>query len=139
MQIQPKNKYLQSNNTSFGALKKVHCEWGAKRSNSFECHNLEKRIIKELKDLAERNKFFKENDVSARVNVGEVVLESKPVPKNIFDRVKILFVKSKVYSLEDYHPCPDDSSYFIARKLRNIKDGKERFSDVFVKDWFNLL
>ena len=133
MQIQSRNNYSQSNNTNFGALKKVHCGWSSKRSYDFQCRNLEKKIIKELSDLAERNKFFKENDVAARVNASEVVLKSKPAPKNIFDRVKNLFVKSKVYSIEDYHPCPDDSSYFIARKLRNIRDGKERFSDVFIK------
>jgi len=133
MQIQSKNNYSQVNNTNFGALKKVYCGWSNNHNYDYECHKLEKKIIKELRDLAEKDNFFKNNDVTARVNSHRVTLKSKPTQKNIFDKVKNLFIRPKYYMVEDNHLCPDDSSYFIARKLRNIRDGKERFSDVFIK------
>lgn len=117
-----------------GLFKKVRCKYAL--FQEVPCSPLEKSVIKELRDLAKIDNFFKENDVKARVIVerhsgARVWLDSKPAPKNIFERIRNLFVKPTTYRAEDRHRCPDDSAFFIAKKLRNIKDKKEDFFSVF--------
>ena len=124
MQIQPTN-HKQSNNTNFGALKKVQCV-SSITCRELPCTNLEKNVIKELKDLAKVDKFFKENDVNAKVRVNslgaEVKLIAQPVAKNFIDKIKIFFTTPKVHTISDYsHRCPHDSAFFVAKKLREMK------------------
>ena len=92
--------------------------------------------------MANVDKFFKENDVKAKVKVekwlgAEVRLAAKPVAKNFFERVINLFKKPKIYAIKDYNKCPEDSAYMIARKLRNITEKKESFSSVFSKKYLH--
>ncbi len=136
MQIQSKNNYSQSNNTNFGVLKKIYCSRGSIQHSPCKLHEI--NVMNELKGLAKKDKFFKENDVYAIVSVKRwygthVRLASKPTPKNLFDKIKNFFIRPTHYMVENLQSCPDDSSYFVARRLRNIKDSKESFSDVFSK------
>ena len=130
MQIQPTHKQSTPN---FTALKKIKCS-----KSGYTCNSEEQRVIKELKDLAKVDKFFKDNDVNAQVTVKrysgtKVKLETKPATKNFRDRIKNLFIEPKTYLLKDTHWCPLDSSFFVAKKLRNIKNNIEEFSKTFTK------
>ena len=118
------NSIVAQNNTSFGALKKVICvEYGT--SNEVYCTSLGKNVVKELKDLAKVDRFFKENDVKASVGISfigtEVKLESKPVAKNFLGKIKNFFTEPNVRRIRDTHSCPLDSAFFVAKKLREMK------------------
>lgn len=116
----------QKHNTNFSALKKIKCRevYGQKMPCSWN----EKFVIKELKSLANQNEFFKENNVDAEVTVerkwgGRVLLKAKPVVNGLVAK----------YEIRANHSCPDDSSFALAKKIRNISNGKEDFYDVFTK------
>ena len=126
----------QKHNTNFSALKKIKCRevYGQKMPCSWN----EKFVIKELKSLANQNEFFKENNVDAEVTVernwgGRVLLKAKPVVNGLVAKIKNLFVEAEKYEIRANHFCPDDSSFALAKKLRNISNGKEDFYDVFTK------
>ena len=110
-------------NPDFGALNKIKCMCNG-RPTSLCTHN-EHKIIDELRELAKVDKFFKDNDVNAKVSVenivgAKVILESKPVAKNFSDKIKNLFISKNTRIIQDTHRCPIDSSYFLARKLRDM-------------------
>lgn len=131
MQVQSINNYSQQNNTNFGALKNIRCKKGY-------CSEQEKLIIDELKKLAKEHNFFKKHDVNAVVSVeswkgAEVRLESKPAAKTLGDRLRNFFAEPEVHAVKDTHSCPYDSTYFMARKLRDIRTNKESFLTIFTK------
>ena len=135
--IKTYNNYEPQNNQSFKGLRKVvRCKFAP--FQEVPCSSLEKTVIKELRDLAKVDNFFIENDVKARVMIerhqgARIWLDSKPAPKNIFERIRNLFLPPTTYHMVDKHPCPDDSAFCIAKKLRNIKDKKETFLSCFKK------
>jgi len=122
------NKINNQANPNFNALKKIRCQ---KIYDTYEpCSFLENRIISELKDLASKQDFFKRNNVKATVTVeryhgARVELKYKPIGENFVDKVKNFFKPYKEYIMRDSHPCPDDSSYFIAKNLRDKKKAKD--------------
>jgi len=124
IQIQPTN-HIQSNKTNFGALKSIKCV--SVNCQKRPCTYHEKNIIEELKDLAKVDKFFKENDVNAKVQVSRLLgaivrLEAKPTPKNFVNKIKNFFTTPKVRIISDNHHCPLDSTFFVAKKLREMKN-----------------
>ncbi len=137
MQISPIRQQKYNNN--FTALKKVQC-W-RKVSEGFRCSSLESRIMDELKELAKVNKFFKDNDVNAIVSVvgwtgTKIVLKSKPAAKTFVNKIKNLFVSPQLCVISNNHVCPDESSYRVAKNLREVKEGKKDISTIFTS-WPN--
>ena len=122
MQIQLQKNCNYSNKTNFGALKDIKCI-----SSSCRCHKpcsvLENNVIQELKELAKVDKFFKENDVEASITVKrfygtELKLVAYPVAKNFKEKVKNFFTLPKIRVIRDSHSCPDESTFGVAKKLR---------------------
>lgn len=110
-------------NTNFNALKKIRCK---NDPRTF----WEGRIIDELKKVSLKHDFFKKNNVNAFVSVeryfgAQVILKYKPIGENFIDKVKNFFKPYKEYVMRDSHSCPDDSSYFIAKNLRDKKKSKD--------------
>ena len=129
MQISP----IQQNNTNFTALKKVQC---LRQKHGYHCTSRERLVISELEELAKENNFFKNNDIKALISIErysgtKIVLKSKPTAKTLKDRIKNLFVSPQYYFISDTHPCPDDSSFYVAKKLREVKNGNKDFSTIF--------
>lgn len=131
MQIQSINNYSQQNSPNFNALKNIRCKLGP-------CSGHEKLIVNELKLLAKENNFFKNNDVNAIISVeswkgAELKLESKPAAKTLKEKIKNFFAEPEVHTVKDKHSCPFDSSYFLARKLRDVTENKQNFLSIFTK------
>ena len=119
------------NNPQFSALKKIR---GQKYFGQyFPCSHYEWRVIRELKDLASRHDFFKKNNVNAKVTVEKydgtrVELKYKPVAKTIADSIKNFFKPYKRFVMKDTHSCPDDSSFFVSKRLRNMTNETDFFT-----------
>jgi hypothetical protein len=131
--IQQNQNYNKDFNTSFSALKKVQC-WRQVEYGCL-CTSSEKRIMNELKDLAKVNDFFKNSDVKAVVTVvrgsgAKIILSCKPVAKKFIDKIKNFILSPQLYVISDTHICPDDSSYYLSKKLREVKEGKQDFSSI---------
>ena len=134
MQISPIGQ--QEYRTKFAALKKVQCLRNVNYGDL--CSTFDKRVMDELKELAKVNDFFKNNDVKAIVSVvsasgARIVMSSKPVAKTFVDKIKNLLLSPEVWIISDDHICPCDSSYYIAKKLREVKDGKQDISSIMSK------
>ena len=119
------------NNPQFSALKKIRCQ--KYFGQYFPCSHYECRVIRELKDLASRHDFFKKNNVNAKVTVEKydgtrVELKYKPVAKTIADSIKNFFKPYKRFVMKDTHSCPDDSSFFVSKRLRNMTNEKDFFT-----------
>jgi len=124
-------------NTNFMAIKKIKCrEVYGQRIN---CSQYEKLVIEELKKLAQENVFFSKNDVNAQVTVesywgSSVQLKCKPAAKNIVQKFKNLFISPKIYTVKNENRCPDESAFFVAKKIREVKENKKEFSSVFIEN-----
>ena len=110
---------------AFTRLKKVRC------SGNF-CTYKEERVAEELKKLAQKNNFFKDYDVNALIDVrmfkGAMLrLECKPVAKTIKEKIKQIFAEPKVIELKKVYRCSDDSSFYLAKHIRNIDDSDELY------------
>ena len=119
------------NNPQFNALKKIRCQ--KYFGQYFPCSHYECRVIRELKDVASRHDFFKKNDVNAKVTVEryygtKVELKYKPVAKTIADSMKNFFKPYKRFVMKDTHSCPDDSSFLVSKRLRNMTNEKDFFA-----------
>ena len=119
------------NNPQFNALKKIRCQ--KYFGQYFPCSHYECRVIRELKDVASRHDFFKKNDVNAEVTVEryygtKVELKYKPVAKTIADSIKNFFKPYKRFVMKDTHSCPDDSSFLVSKRLRNMTNEKDFFA-----------
>lgn len=119
------------NNPQFSALKKIRCQKLYDRYIS--CNFYECRVISELKDLASRHDFFKKNNVNAMVTVERyygtnVELKYKPVAKTLADSIKNFFKSYKRFVMKDTHSCPDDSSFLVSKRLRNMTNEKDFFT-----------
>ena len=119
------------NNPQFNALKKIRCQ--KYFGQYFPCSHYECRVIRELKDVASRHDFFKKNDVNAKVTVEryygtKVELKYKPVAKTIADSIKNFFKPYKRFVMKDTHSCPDDSSFLVSKRLRNMTNEKDFFA-----------
>lgn len=121
------NNVIPQNNINFGALKKVVCVSSIADCSEVTCFDLGKDVIRELRDLANVDRFFKENDVIACVSISysgtEIKLRAKPIAKNFTDKIKNLFgfPSSKDTIIRDTHGCPLDSAFFVVKKLREMK------------------
>lgn len=123
----------QKYNSKFSALTKIKCN-GKKGRN----YHHEKLIIEELKKLASEHDFFKKNDVNAMVSVEEcfgarVVLASTPIAKGFWQTLKNMFASSQIYIAQNGSACPNDSTFFLSRKIRDVKENKREFADVFIE------
>ena len=112
-------------NIGFTSLNRIKCIQSEKYGCSM-CTHYERRVVEELRALAEKNNFFKDYDVDAIVNVerwsGSLLsMRCKPAAKTFKDKVKNFFSRDKkIINFRDSHSCPDDSSFMIAKKLRGI-------------------
>ena len=117
---------VSESNPAFSKLKKVQC------SKNF-CTYKEELVLNELRKLAEKNNFFKDYDVNALIDVqmfeGALLrMECKPVAKTIKEKIKNLFIEPKVIELKKVSRCTDESSYYLAKELRNIGESNELYN-----------
>lgn len=119
MKLTPINNNNQNTNT-FGKLNKVACKF-----NSIS----EKRVKIELENMALNNDFFTINDVNANImiqrNIAELTLKYKPAAKNLFDKIKNLFVEEKEIKLTKYRLCPDEGMFFLVKEMRKTKTSED--------------
>lgn len=131
------NSQQQRYSPNFGVLKSVKCLNSQNKKRC--CSYWENIIAKEVKSLASENNFFIKNDVEASVRVQKyadamLMLKCKPAAKSFLDKIKNLFVTPQKYKLIDNHNCVDESSYFLSRKIREMKGKSEdAFLDVLNK------
>ena len=123
MQISPINNCYQQ---SFGKLKNIHYVQSGELFREIRSAFFEQILIgNELRKLAEKNTFFKDFDVSARINAkrGEgsfLTLNCKPAAKTFKEEVKNIFSIGKKIKIESNARCPEDSAYIVANEIRNL-------------------
>ena len=124
MLINPINNNYSSQN--FGKLKSIRYIQSSKICREINSTFFEQILIgNELRKLAEKNKFFKDYDVNARINakrgVGSfLTLKCKPASKTFKEEIKNFFSKGKKIKIESNAKCPEDSAYIVASKIRSI-------------------
>lgn len=122
---------IKQNNTNpqnFGALKKVYCPIGWQ--NNAPCIGYEAQIADELRKLADKHDFFKNNNVNANIflnsDIGaKLVLKYKPVAKNFMDRIRNLFAVERTIKISEKYRCPMDATYYMGKRLRSMQTGNE--------------
>ena len=130
MQISPINNSYQQ---SFGKLKNIHYVQSSKLCREINSTFFEQILIgNELRKLAKINTFFKDYDVSARVNakrgVGSfLTLNCKPAANSFKEKVKNFFSMGEKIKIESNAACPEDSAYEVAKKIRKIDKKNELY------------
>ena len=123
MQISPINNCYQQ---SFGKLKNIHYVQSGELFREIRSAFFEQILIgNELRKLAEKNKFFQDFDVKARINVirgkgSFLTLNCKPAAKTFKEEVKNFFSMGKKIKIESNAKCPEDSAYIIANEIRKL-------------------
>ena len=111
-----------STNSNFRALKNISCFQGDIFSN---CTLNEERIVNELKNIVRKDNFFKKYDVNASVRafrgISSLTLKYKPVAKNFKEKIQRFFTPAKEIVLRKTAFCTDDSTFYLAKELRQIK------------------
>ena len=111
-----------STNSNFRALKNISCFQGDIFSN---CTLNEQRIIDELKSIVAKDKFFKKYDVDASVRafrgISSLTLKYKPIAKNFKEKIQRFFTPPKTIELKKTAFCTDDSTFYLAKEIRQIK------------------
>lgn len=124
MNINPINNQQNTNN-SFGKLRKISCPEGL-------CNSSERRVRLELKDMAEKNNFFKDNNVDAFIkiqrNIALLNLKYKPIGKTFIEKFKNLFVHPEELVIVKYHLCPDEGMFFLVKEMRKAKNSEDLMS-----------
>ena len=106
----------------FKALKGISCH----SEGLFSKPSLiEKRIADELKNIAQRDKFFEKYDVNAFVKaydgIASLKLNFKPVANNFKEKFRNFFMPAKLIELEKRAICTHDSSFFLVKEIRQTK------------------
>lgn len=124
MNINPINNN-QKTTPSFNKLKKISCSWDC-------CNNMERRVKLELQEMANKNEFFKANDVEAlidiRRNIASLKLSYKPIANNLIGKIRNLFIDKKELTLANYHNCPDEGMFILVKKMRQAKTSDDLFN-----------
>ena len=130
MQISPINNCYQQ---SFGKLKNIHYVQSGELFREIRSAFFEQILIgNELRKLAEKNKFFQDFDVKARINVirgkgSFLTLNCKPAAKTFKEEVKNFFSMGKKIKIESNAKCPEDSAYIVANEIRNLDKKNELY------------
>ena len=130
MQISPINNCYQQ---SFGKLKNIHYVQSGELFREIKSAFFEQILIgNELRKLAEKNKFFQDFDVKARINVirgkgSFLTLNCKPAAKTFKEEVKNFFSMGKKIKIESNAKCPEDSAYIVANEIRNLDKKNELY------------
>ena len=130
MQISPIDNCYQQ---SFGKLKNIHYVQSGELFREIKSAFFEQILIgNELKKLAEKNKFFQDFDVKARINVirgkgSFLTLNCKPVARTFKEEVKNFFSMGKKIKIESNAKCPEDSAYIVANEIRNLDKKNELY------------
>ena len=130
MQISPINNCYQE---SFGKLKNIHYVQSSKLCREINSTFFEQILIgQELRKLAEKNKFFQDFDVKARINVirgkgSFLTLNCKPAARTFKEEVKNFFSMGKKIKIESNAKCPEDSAYIVANEIRNLDKKNELY------------
>ena len=123
MQISPIDNCYQQ---SFGKLKNIHYVQSSKLFREIKSAFFEQILIgNELRKLAEKNKFFQDFDVKARINVirgkgSFLTLNCKPAARTFKEEVKNFFSIGKKIKIKSNARCPEDSAYIVANEIRNL-------------------
>ena len=123
MQISPIDNCYQQ---SFGKLKNIHYVQSGELFREIKSAFFEQILIgNELRKLAEKNKFFQDFDVRARINVirgkgSFLTLNCKPAAKTFKEDIKNIFSIGKKIKIESNARCPEDSAYIVANEVRSI-------------------
>ena len=130
MQISPIDNCYQQ---SFGTLKNIHYVQSGELFREIKSAFFEQILIRnELRKLAEKNKFFQDFDVRARINVirgkgSFLTLNCKPAAKTFKEEVKNFFSIGKKIKIESNAKCPEDSAYIVANEIRNLDKKNELY------------
>ena len=130
MQISPINNCYQE---SFGKLKNIHYVQSSKLFREIKSAFFEQILIgNELRKLAEKNKFFQDFDVKARINVirgkgSFLTLNCKPAANNFKEEVSNAFSIGKKIKIKSNARCPEDSAYIVANEIRNLDKKNELY------------
>ena len=130
MQISPINNCYQQ---SFGKLKNIHYVQSSKLFREIKSAFFEQILIgNELRKLAEKNKFFQDFDVKARINVirgkgSFLTLNCKPAANNFKEEVSNAFSIGKKIKIKSNARCPEDSAYIVANEIRNLDKKNELY------------
>ncbi len=123
MQISPIDNCYQQ---SFGKLKNIHYVQSGELFREIKSAFFEQILIgNELRKLAEKNKFFQDFDVKARINVirgkgSFLTLNCKPAARTFKEEVKNFFSIGKKIKIKSNARCPEDSAYIVANEIRNL-------------------
>ena len=130
MQISPINNCYQE---SFGKLKNIHYVQSGELFREIRSAFFEQILIgNELRKLAEKNKFFQDFDVKARINVirgkgSFLTLNCKPAANNFKEEVSNAFSIGKKIKIKSNARCPEDSAYIVANEIRNLDKKNELY------------
>lgn len=93
---------------------------------------MERRVKLELQEMANKNEFFKANDVEAlidiRRNIASLKLSYKPIANNLIGKIRNLFIDKKELTLANYHNCPDEGMFILVKKMRQAKTSDDLFN-----------
>lgn len=119
-------KSTDNNPKNFGKLKSIRYVQSDRLFREVNSAFFEKILIgKELRKLAEKNKFFQDFDVKARINVirgkgSFLTLNCKPAAKSFKEEVSNFFSIGKKIKIKSNARCPEDSAYIVANEVRSI-------------------
>lgn len=126
MKINSINNLNTNTNTNFGKLKSINClnAYGSWSKCAYKSNG--EKIANELRKLACENIFFKEYDVKAFINIecyegATLLMKCKPVAKSMSDKIKNIFKPDRIVRLHDNSRCSDDSTYFLAKQIRDLR------------------
>ena len=131
MNISTINSFSSDATQNFGKLKRVKCRTESIYGRG-RCGFYEERIVNELKEIARINNFFRDYDVTAFVAVergkgATLLMQCKAAAKTFKEKFKNFFSLGEMVLLEKKYNCTDDSSFFLAKEIRDIQDSNKLY------------
>ncbi len=128
MNVNPINN--NQTGTNFGKLRRITC---SSRKVYGKTNILEKRIKIELKQLAEKNSFFKTNDVNAFILIKEGIaslqLKYRPIANSFGERIKNVFSNNESrLNISEQSVYPEEGTFLLIKKMRKAVTEKDIFS-----------
>jgi len=127
MQVNSTNK--SSGQVQFQSLNKIRCISNGRLVNCKRGDFYISKLCGELKSLASKHQFFKENDVNAIIKFHEekggtikFYYRQAMESNKLIDKIKNLFKPKNTFVIREMRTCPYDSTYFLARRLRRAQD-----------------